>query len=84
MTSCVSSRRPAQASTRSDKDLASTSTSACTPACTDPLQELHISHDLAGVIDAWPSLPEAIRAAILAMIQTTTRPKGKPARKKKE
>ncbi len=40
--------------------------------------------DLASVIDAWPELPEAIRAAILAMVQTATKPKGKPAHKKKE
>ncbi len=40
--------------------------------------------DWASVIDAWPSLPEAIRAAILAMVQTATKPKGEPARKRKE
>jgi hypothetical protein len=27
---------------------------------------------LASIIEAWPTLPEAIRAAILALVQTST------------
>ena len=40
--------------------------------------------DLAKVIRAWPKLPEPIKAAILAMVKTSTRPKGNSARKRKE
>ena len=42
------------------------------PAITDP--------DLGRLVDAWPDLPEAIRAAITAMVEAAT-PKGKIARK---
>jgi len=40
--------------------------------------------DLAKVIDAWPGLPEPIKAAMLALVDSTTLPKGKSARKQKE
>ena len=39
---------------------------------------------LAKVVEAWTDLPEAIKAAILAMIETCTDPTGKPARKCKD
>jgi hypothetical protein len=29
--------------------------------------------DLAAVVDAWPDLPEAIKAGILAMVRTASR-----------
>ena len=51
-------------------------------SCLAFLQEKH--PDLAKVIDTWPDLPEAIQAAILAMVETSTKPKGKTARNPKE
>jgi hypothetical protein len=33
-----------------------------------------IDHELQRVLNAWPMLPEAIRAGILAMIQTSSLP----------
>jgi hypothetical protein len=38
------------------------SSAVCTPVCTDP--------DLARVVEAWPTLPDHIRAAILALAST--------------
>jgi hypothetical protein len=32
-----------------------------------------LTHDLAEIIDAWPDLPEPIRAGILAMIRSASR-----------
>ena len=57
---------------------------ACTPACTRCPDSAHIFPHLAKVIDTWPDLPEAIQAAILAMVETSTKPKGKTARNPKE
>jgi hypothetical protein len=39
-------------------------------------RESQIDPDLARLIDAWPTLPEAIRAGIIAMIQAAR--KGPP------
>jgi hypothetical protein len=47
--------------------------SVCTPACTATPE---IDRDLARILDAWPSLPEAIRRAILALVETSA-PSGK-------
>jgi hypothetical protein len=33
--------------------------------------------DLTRVIDAWPTLPEAIKAAVLALVQTATKGGGR-------
>ena len=35
-----------------------------------PAPNVQFAHDLQEVVDAWPKLPEAIRAGILAMIRT--------------
>ena len=34
-------------------------------------QEAPLDPELAAVVDAWPALPEAIKAGILAMVETT-------------
>ena len=34
-------------------------------------QEAQLDPELAAVVDAWPALPEAIKAGILAMVETT-------------
>ena len=39
---------------------------------------------LARVIDAWPSLPEPTKAAVLALVQTASETQGKSARRRKE
>ena len=38
----------------------------------------HIPPELASIIDAWPSLPEHIKAAIKALVQTHSREEAKP------
>jgi hypothetical protein len=43
------------------KELGAPPASGCTDGCTDP--------DLARVLEAWPTLPEPIRAAVLALVQ---------------
>ena len=40
--------------------------------------------DLAGVIDAWPELPEATKTAIVAVVEAASEPKGETARKPRE
>ena len=85
MTSCVSSRKQSPTKGMSGKTLADVPTGACTAACTDSSETAHVSPDLAEVIDAWPKLPEAIRAAILTMVQASVQPHGeRTAREPKE
>jgi hypothetical protein len=36
-------------------------------------QNAHLDPDLAAVVEAWPNLPEAIKAGILAMVMATRR-----------
>ena len=40
----------------------------CTTGCTEVSESLHGDGDLAEVMAAWPRLPEAVRADILAMV----------------
>jgi hypothetical protein len=42
---------------------------ACTAACTSDTDLEQITVELQAVVDAWPSLPESTKAAILAIIQ---------------
>ncbi len=56
------------ASTFSDKPLGSPPLPVCTTGCTSP--------DLARVIDAWATLPDPLRRAILALVGTAERPQG--------
>ena len=37
----------------------------------------HVTDDLAAVVDAWPELPEAIRAGIVAMVKAASSKRGK-------
>ena len=39
------------------------------PASKSPAVAAEIPQDLQDIIDAWPSLPDAIRAGILAMVK---------------
>jgi hypothetical protein len=39
----------------------------------------HVLPDLAAVLAAWPTLPEPIKAAILAMVKATCKPEGAKA-----
>ena len=39
------------------------------PASKSPAVAAEIPQDLQGIIDAWPALPDAIRAGILAMVR---------------
>jgi hypothetical protein len=54
---------------KTNKDLQQAADSVAHPLPTDKRK---ISPDLAAVINAWPDLPEAIRAGILAMVKATT------------
>jgi hypothetical protein len=42
-----------------------------------PTDKRHLPPDLTRVIDAWPSLPEPIKAAVLALVQTATKGGGR-------
>jgi hypothetical protein len=42
------------------------------PATHLPLESRPTSHDLIPVIDAWPSLHESIKAAVLALVQAAS------------
>jgi hypothetical protein len=50
---------------QSDCDVES---SVCTPVCTETAKA---DPDLARLIDAWPSLPDPIRRAMLALVAST-------------
>ena len=42
---------------------------ACTPACTS---EQETDHELALIAEAWPTLPEHIKLAIVALVQSAS------------
>jgi hypothetical protein len=42
----------------------------CTPACTSKPE---IDPDLARILDAWPTLAEPIRRAVLALVESAAR-----------
>src|SRR4051794_37454709 len=66
-----------------EKELAATPKSACTKACTSKAQIVHgaveaaTTHaagfdvDLAVVVEAWPLLPQAVQAGILAIVRAS-------------
>jgi hypothetical protein len=43
-----------------------------------PTDTCPLPPDLTQVVDAWPSLPEPIKAAVLALVRTATGKGGKP------
>ena len=45
------------------------SRNSAAPGAADDTQNAHIDPDLPRVIDAWPALPEAVKAGILAMVE---------------
>ena len=56
-----------------------TSYESSDPALTVFLTDIFQKHpDLAAVVTAWPELPEAIRAGIVAMVKATEAEKSKP------
>ena len=52
-----------------NQELASPPADACTSACTNNAESPHADPDLTTIIDAWPTLPQAIRAGIVAMVR---------------
>ena len=42
----------------------------CTPGCTSQTETAPIDSDLAKVIGAWPTLPEHLKAAVMALVAT--------------
>ena len=51
-----------------ENDLANAEGAGCTPGCTDPIEGDPV---LAALVEAWPTLPEPVRAGILAMVQAS-------------
>lgn len=47
-------------------------------------EDAPIDPNLQRVIDAWAELPEPTKAAVLAVIDSATKPKAKPARTRKD
>lgn len=48
--------------------------STSTPSLPLPYEALGLPPDLAAIVDAWPALPEPIRAGIVAMVKASERP----------
>lgn len=67
MTPSLSSTRD-RVLTGMEQGVASSSDAACTLACTSPVSELTDAR-LRMLIDAWPLVPEPMRAGIMAMIR---------------
>ncbi len=76
-TSCMPCKRSPN-DIAENKGLSEGSAPVCTPVCTSDAEDEHgstpeatkDSPELAAVVEMWPSLPEAIRADILAMVRT--------------
>ena len=66
--------RPFQQNAKSlkRKKLSKADKAACTPACTRKAKTTSISPELQKLIDAWPSLPEPVKAGIVAMVKAAT------------
>jgi hypothetical protein len=55
------------------KELMTTPSCACTAACTSDTDLEQFAAELQAVVDAWPSLSEATKQAILALIQASSK-----------
>ena len=60
-----------------DSTLRPTTPAGCSAGCSDQQGEGGVPDaDLARVLDAWPTLPEAIRRAVLALVGAASTPPG--------
>ncbi len=79
VTSCVSSRKPPLNKSLKNKDLQNHPQGRCTKRCTQNPQKppktagnqtRKLPEDLAEIVAVWTELPEHIKAAIKALVQT--------------
>ena len=61
-------RRPETVNTDDDKTCGHTPTALCLSLCRNHVE---ITPDLAKLVTAWPTLPEPVKAGIVAMIDAT-------------
>ena len=69
VTSCVSSRKQPSTKPCQRRDLGDPAAPVCTSVCTDLPESDRIDADLAKVVAAWPTLPDPLKAGILAMVK---------------
>ena len=74
LTSCMPCRQPTDVNPCGTTTGAPREGARCTPGCTNSPERgsetAEMPDDLALVVAAWPDLPEALRAGILAMVKS--------------
>ena len=69
-TSCMPCKQPIDVNPCKSTPAVSSDEGCCTERCTEYPPAPDFNPDLAEVVTAWPTLPEAIRAGIVAMVKT--------------